>query len=113
MGSSLAKLEYDRRWKKEHPEQCREYSLRYRAKFHDQSTAWQREWKKSNLDKCRASGAVYRNLKKGILIKSKMCEMCGNHPSAHGHHADYQKPLEVMWLCERCHYKIHVDVNSI
>jgi len=34
------------------------------------------------------------------------CEVCGE-PKVHGHHRDYAKPLEVMWLCARHHHAAH------
>lgn len=34
------------------------------------------------------------------------CVRCGNKKSQ-GHHPDYYKPLEVVWLCSRCHTDEH------
>jgi len=35
---------------------------------------------------------------------------CGcDRPVAHMHHFDYSKPLEVWWLSEDCHQRLHVD----
>jgi hypothetical protein len=43
--------------------------------------------------------------KKGVL-KKKPCDMCGNEDSEK-HHPDYNKPLEVRWLCRVCHLDHH------
>ena len=54
-------------------------------------------------------------LGKGLIIKPESCEHCGvkNPKTARGsalqgHHFDYSKPLEVMWLCSFCHRKQHI-----
>lgn len=50
----------------------------------------------------RVTDAVYR----GVLVKPDRCEQCGKEtPKARlqGHHEDYSKPLEVSWLCAKCH----------
>lgn len=33
--------------------------------------------------------------------------MCGTSEKVHAHHHDYAKPLEVRWLCFRCHKASH------
>lgn len=42
-------------------------------------------------------------VKKGILVKPKWCEVCNLVKPLQGHHEDYSKPLEVIWLCTGCH----------
>ena len=41
-------------------------------------------------------------LHRGDLVRQP-CERCHTTKNVHGHHADYSKPLEVTWLCVRCH----------
>jgi hypothetical protein len=45
----------------------------------------------------------------GRLIRPDHCSECGNRPlrKVEGHHPDYSKPLEVEWLCRRCHAARH------
>ena len=42
----------------------------------------------------------------GFLVP-KPCERCGAKAD-HKHHDDYDKPLEVTWLCVHCHIGLHV-----
>jgi C-5 cytosine-specific DNA methylase len=51
----------------------------------------------------------------GKLIRPDVCEACGGigQPYKDGrapiqaHHCDYNKPLDVMWLCKGCHHDWH------
>lgn len=45
------------------------------------------------------------------FISPKPCERCGSK-SDHKHHEDYSKPLEVVWLCRRCHIGLHVTERA-
>lgn len=48
--------------------------------------------------------AVHRALKEGRLVKPSACSACGAEAKyIDGHHHDYDKPLEVIWLCRSCH----------
>lgn len=61
------------------------------------------------LLKKRARGAAYQAVVRGDLVKEN-CP-CGSSQSEM-HHADYEKPLEVTWLCTRCHHNLHIEVNG-
>lgn len=52
------------------------------------------------------------HIKKGYIIKPKKCEKCNLEKKLHGHHEDYNKPLEVMWLCTRCHADRHLYLKA-
>jgi hypothetical protein len=43
----------------------------------------------------------------GRLKKAPECEICSISGDLHGHHEDYSKPLEVIWVCTACHVFIH------
>jgi hypothetical protein len=44
----------------------------------------------------------------GKVKRPDNCEKCGEAiQHLHAHHADYSKPLEVIWLCPKCHGFIH------
>jgi len=52
----------------------------------------------------RARKAVEYAVRSGKL-KRQLCEKCGK--SAQAHHDDYEKPLDVRWLCPVHHAVIH------
>ena len=60
-----------------------------------------------------ARAILNRAIKTGQVVP-KPCESCGaagTHASGyrvqHGHHEDYDKPLDVKWLCAGCHHREH------
>jgi hypothetical protein len=56
-------------------------------------------------EKYRARRAVAAALRSGQIARGA-CTDCGAD-DAEAHHHDYAKPLEVTWLCGRCHVKEH------
>lgn len=58
-----------------------------------------------------AHSAVAKAIADGDLVKPDRCEQCGKKPKRpsllHGHHADYERPLDVEWLCPKCHKTRH------
>lgn len=67
-------------------------------------------WRKEDTRRVRAHNAVARAIRKGSLIRCS-CERCGNEKSV-AHHEDYDKPLDVMWLCEPCHKQRHKELKE-
>lgn len=61
----------------------------------------------SGADKDRAHIAVTKALRIGQLIRPDVCQECGIACIPHAHHEDYNKELEVDWLCRKCHPKRH------
>lgn len=55
----------------------------------------------------RQNNLVFYALEKGRLTKPNYCSFCYIDCLPEGHHPDYAKPLEVVWLCKECHKKIH------
>ncbi len=53
--------------------------------------------------KRRARKILTESVRKGKTVKPKECSQCGFECVPHGHHEDYSKPLEVIWLCAICH----------
>lgn len=46
-------------------------------------------------------------VKCGKLIRPKVCQKClRGDRKIHAHHEDYDKPLDVLWVCPPCHGKL-------
>ncbi len=62
-----------------------------------------------NAKKNRARTDVARAIRAGTLVRPRRCEQCKSlNPQAH-HHKGYARKnaLDVLWLCQPCHFKAH------
>lgn len=74
-------------------------------------TLWRETWEEEFPDKRKAVSAVGKALRKGSIVKSCNCEMCGSEKFIQAHHSSYSKDMWLMvtWLCSRCHVRLHAD----
>lgn len=61
-----------------------------------------RRHRQNNPDKYKARTAVGNALRDGRLVRGP-CGRCGSTVKVQAHHADYSRPLEVSWVCWKCH----------
>ncbi len=54
-----------------------------------------------------AANYLLNNAIRDNRIKKEPCSVCGNIYRVEGHHEDYYKPLDVIWLCSVHHSAIH------
>lgn len=91
-------------------EYARNLGLRHpkdRSKYRRLSS---RELMEREPEKEAARRKLRNEVQKGRITKPSRCEDCQNpkeQRQLHGHHADYSKPLDVRWLCARCHGARH------
>lgn len=80
--------EYDReRGSRQHISYLKEYRIKYPKKY-------------------KATTIVNNAIRSGKLIRCQ-CVICGDINS-HGHHSDYDKPLDLIWFCAAHHSEWHV-----
>jgi len=46
-------------------------------------------------------------IRNGVLVRPSACEGCKSGGKIEAHHEDYGKPLDVRWLCAKCHPEAH------
>lgn len=72
-----------------------------------------RNYRKRNPDIYKAHSLVNSAVREGVLVKPNNCQSCSTVSSLQGHHCDYNKPLDVTWLCESCHIDWHRNNTAI
>jgi len=122
--------EYKDKWEKENPEKVKDIRRKAVKKWHVKNKEKVKEdhikWNTENKDKKKfysrvasrksrlkfpeknaARKMVSGAITLGILTRPSFCSKCLIGCKPEGHHPDYSKPLEVIWLCRECHNKEH------
>lgn len=63
--------------------------------------------KEHHPEKAKARNAVSNGLRDGKIKRAETCYFCTETDKLQAHHADYNRPLDVHWLCPACHGKLH------
>ena len=58
-------------------------------------------------ERFKARRAVMIAVRSGKLVRPVECSRCDSEKSIQAHHEDYSKPLDVIWVCQKCHTDIH------
>ena len=67
-----------------------------------------KRYAEKNKKKVNATSMVNNAVKYGFLIRPKECSVCNKYNKRiHGHHCDYDQPLDVIWMCPSCHSEWH------
>jgi hypothetical protein len=116
------KKEYMKRWRDEHPDKIEEYNRQWRLTHRDELAKLQRERYAKNPSAYletshrthtpESEWATYRLnyfLRKKRIVKSSTCQGCDSRRKLEAHHEDYNKPLDVIWLCRSCHRLLHLN----
>ena len=83
-----------RRFRQRHPGYNKEYNTEYFRTYNKNPEVAKRK---------NARNKVSIALINGTLVKPLICSKCGIGSKLEAHHDDYSKPLEVVWLCKKCH----------
>ena|SRR6267154_3130739 len=112
LASQCKECERERRaaYAKNNNARIREKDRRYRANNIDKTRALQLAYReKFKLTRMKATMAVNNAVRRGKLTPMP-CLVCGE--KAHAHHPDYDRPLDVVWLCPSHHREVHAMVRE-
>lgn len=92
--------EYRRKRYAENPEPYKNSSIAYRKKNDNEPV---KKYKYKYPHKKKAHLYVELAIHYGHLVRPDHCSKCGIICKPQGHHHDYDLPLDVTWLCTKCH----------
>ena len=100
-------------WKKKSkdPEHRKAINKAWLAKHPGFAVQNQRRWYDRHKDRESVKGKFAYAVRVG-KVKREPCFVCGDE-NAHGHHADYDHPLQVVWLCGPHHREVHRMVKNL
>lgn len=84
-----------------------EYNVVYRARTIVRQRESGKAWREQNRLKRKAHSTFWEAIQAGRVVKLP-CACCGA-PEVEGHHPDYSRPLDVIWLCRPHHIKLHAE----
>jgi hypothetical protein len=101
------RIEYKNRWLLGHPDGIKEADKRWRDKYPERARECVRIWDSKNPEKGKARRTARAAVLRGDLTRQVKCQKCGGSSKRiEGHHYDYSRPLDLIWLCHKCHSNV-------
>lgn len=95
-------------WRAAHPEVKARWVAANREKF----VVYAMRQVRRDPEKRAARMQVFYAIARGEMARPLSCPVCGATRRIHAHHDDYAKPLDVRWLCPKCHQAEHVRLRQ-
>jgi len=97
----------DSAYNKKHSEYYKKWYARNGRKRKEDYGEVVKNWIIHHPKEVNASRILRKAIEKGKIIKPLFCSSCDKKTKLVGHHEEYDKPLEVIWLCQSCHKIVH------
>lgn len=65
------------------------------------------KYKTEHPERIAIMSRVQKAIRAGKIKRPNYCSVCGKVCKTVAHHYDYSKPLDVIFVCQSCHKKIH------
>lgn len=102
------RINYLKEWRKKNRKRLNEYLKNY-LKITEKKYKY-----KYKKDYNNPKTIIREKAKKMVkYVKITECSNCHFKKNLHRHHPDYTKPLEIVVLCDKCHYEWHRNNNPI
>jgi hypothetical protein len=86
------------------------YDKQYKSLHREAKNRYSYRWNDANREKKNAQASAWQAIKAGKLVRLPC--WCGE-TKVEGHHLDYSKPLEVIWLCRKHHAGLHRSLRML
>ena len=94
------------RWREGNRETSRVHSAASYRRCAQHRAEYGRQYRQANREKRAAKSRVDYAVARGLMARPSMCESCGmDGRKLQAHHENYDKPMDVTWLCGPCHWK--------
>lgn len=70
------------------------------------------EWRAANPREYKAQNALNNALRDGKVVRWPVCAVPECHKRPVAHHPDYDRPLDVVWLCQAHHKQAHAIAEA-
>ena|SRR3990167_2989851 len=92
-----------KRYHKKYPERIREVHRKWREKNREHFNELMLKNKKKYELKWKARSLAWNKIK---IPLNTLCSICHKNYAKERHHPDYSKPLDVLFVCKKCHERI-------
>lgn len=108
--------EYLVEWRKKNKDRANTIQKRYRENNNEKVKEKRKRYEQRRRElrsfgiekeKDRVRNRFLRRVQRGKIMRPTSCEKCKKECVPDGHHYDYSKPFDVLWLCRECHGKEH------
>ncbi len=97
------KRNYDKNYYSENKGEISRKHKIYQMENKDKISKITSRWARKNPEKVKAQSLARRiHIPKGMN-----CQSCNNNLGKHKHHPNYSYPFNIIFLCFKCHKKIH------